>query len=222
MTKMNRETKSIAYAFIASGVQIYFGDENDLFVTSKLICSNCGGPWYMNLTECFLCGSLNDFLYKCAECDSFTSITNSSVKCSKCGSTDLYLACPNPDCISNTDNQLSQEIKELGGVFNKESGFLISQQYCLFCGSQLHKYMNYKVKVIETVPDSISLEATRLDPTISKENSYLIIKKKENGKISYGICNPINIRNPKKEVNTWYDNFEELVKLLYPYQERSD
>jgi hypothetical protein len=220
--RMNKETKSIAYAFVANGVQIYLGDEDDLFITSKLICSNCGGPWYMNLTECFLCGSLNEFLYRCQDCGEFISITNSSGKCNNCGSENLYMVCPNPECISNKDETLLNEINRYGGVFNKKSGFLISQQYCLYCGSQSHKYKSYTIRVITTNSDFVSLEGVSRDTSKNVNNSYLIVRRKKNGEISYGVYKVSETNGISIGLKDLYDDFSKVVEFLYPTKKQDD
>lgn len=213
---MNHETKSIAYAFVAHGVQIYLGEEDDQFITSKLVCLDCGGSWYMNLTECFLCGAINKFLYRCSKCGEFISITNSSGVCNKCGSKDLYMACPNENCISNTDAELSTEINQFGGVFDKESGFLISQQYCLYCGSQVHVYRDYKVKVITVASDKLSAVETRLSPLVRDSNSVVVIRCKNGGKIYYGVYKASEFEGKDIVLNDLYDNFTKVVDFLFP------
>ena len=220
--KMNNEIKSIAYAFVANGVQIYFGDDENQFITSKLICSNCSGHWYMNLTECFLCGAVNEFLYKCSECGEFVSITNSSGKCIKCGSDKLYMACPNPECISNKDRELQTEINEFGGVFNKESGFLISQQYCLYCGSQSHKYRNHKISVITTHSDVLLFKDIYSSSMQLEDNWYLIIKRKNNDKVSYGVYKTSELNGRDIELKDLYDDFSKVVERLYPIKKQDD
>ena len=213
---MNNKTKSIAYAFVANGVQIYLGEEEDQFITSKLICFDCGGSWYMNLTECFLCGSINKFLYRCSKCGEFVSITNSSRACSNCGSEDLYMACPNVDCISNKDDELSKEINQYGGVFDKESGFLISQQYCLYCGSQSHVYWNYTIKVITVTSDELSATETRLNALVGESNSYVVIRRKRDKKMYYGVYKASEFDGKNIVLNELYDNFTKVVDFLYP------
>lgn len=222
MWMMNNETKSIAYAFVANGVQIYLGDQEDQFITSKLICSECGGPWYMNLTECFLCGAINEFLYRCSNCGEFVSITNSGGKCSKCGSEELYMVCPNPDCISNQNPKLLEEINSYGGVFNKNSGFLISQQYCLYCGSQFHIYKNYKIKIITLYSAIVNKgEIYKSFPQLDDE-TYVIIRAKTKEKISYGVFRWNELNNDNKELIVLYPNFSNIVDLLYPVNKSND
>jgi DNA-directed RNA polymerase subunit RPC12/RpoP len=219
--RTNNETKSIAYAFVANGVQIYLGDKDDQFITSKLICSDCGGPWYMNLTECFLCGAINKFLYRCSSCGKFISITNSSRACGNCGSKELYMVCPNEECISNKDVELSKEINQYGGVFNKESGFLISQQYCLYCGSQSHMYKNYTIRVITTTSDVLSMNEIDLNSQKLESNPYLVIRRKREEKISYGVYKRSESNEESIELKDLYDNFTKVVESLYPIKRRN-
>ncbi len=213
---MNSETKSVAYAFVANGVQIYLGDDDNKFVTSKLVCNNCGGTWYMNLTECFLCGSINKFLFRCQDCEEFVSITNNSRVCGNCGSKKLYLTCPNNDCISNKNKELSGEINKLGGVFNKLSGFLIAQQYCLNCGSQEHIYKNYIIRVITTTSDVLSTNEILLNSSEWEIDSYVILRLKRKDKIRYSVFKAADFNGKRIELEEIYDNFSKVVEFLYP------
>lgn len=219
--KMNNKTKSIAYAFVANGVQIYLSEEDDQFVTSKLICFDCGGPWYMNLTECFLCGAINKFLYRCSKCKEFVSITNSSGACSECGSKDLYMACTNEDCVSNKDGELSKEINQYGGVFDKESGFLISQQYCLYCGSQSHVYKNYTVKVTTATSDELSADEISLNLSKLEGNSCLITRLKREEKILYDVYKTSEFDGGNIDHKGTYNNFTKVVESLYPIEKQN-
>ncbi len=220
--KMNNATKSIAYAFVANGVQIYFSEDDDEFLASKLVCAECGGPWYMNLTECLLCGAINPFLYRCSDCGEFVSITNSGGTCPNCKSTELYMTCPNEDCISNTNKDLSSEIKKYGGVFNKESGLLISQQYCLYCGSQLHTYKNFKIKVITTTSDVVGLEDILPDRSRYDSNLYLIIRKKNDTEILYGVYKLSELNEKKILLTNLYDSISKVVEFLYPIKTKKE
>lgn len=215
---MNRYVKSIAYAFIANGVQVYFSDSDSDsdFIVTKLLCSDCGESWYMNLTECFICGSINTFLYKCQECGAFQSITKSVHKCNICGSTKLSMACANDECLSNTDKKLSAEINDYGGVFNKNSGFLISQQYCLNCGSQIHEYRSYRIKVeiMRRVGDRIDVNS--LSDRIWTENTRLLVKMRNGNRILYGIYKLSELPNGHFDQQSMTYDFSEIVKRLYP------
>jgi len=210
---MNNESKSIAYAFIARGVQIYL-NERGYFLISKLVCSNCGNSWYMNLTECFLCGAINPFLFKCADCGSFQSITKSSGRCSECGSSQLYMMCPNPDCISNTDEEIRREANSFGGCFNKKSGLLIAQQYCLNCGSQYHKYKSFKI-IIRTI-DSPKVKISSLNfPENIPEELFSIFRYKDGDRIKYYISK-VKAITKDFEINNFMNSFNEVADYFYP------
>lgn len=213
---MNNDEKSIAYAFIANGVQIYLNDEEDFFLVSKLICDNCGNSWYMNLTECFLCGAKNSFLYRCSKCGKFQSITKSSNRCSNCGSDNLFMVCPNPECISNKDSQILKESNNYGGVLNKNSGLIIAQHYCLNCGSNFHRYKNYRIYVRKTEKDSISFKDLQIDSNKISESSFLILKWVKKGAIKYGLYKIGDIVGKTVNPNNLYEKFSDMVSVLYP------
>lgn len=213
---MNIDTKSMAYAFIANGVHIYFSDD-EKFLVSKLVCSDCGDSWYMNLTECFLCGSINPFLYRCSKCNTFQSITKSGNNCSKCGSTELYMVCPNPDCLSNTDNTVFKEAKKYGGVFNKNSGLLIAQQFCLSCGSKYHVYKNYEIYIRVVEKDVIDFKELDLNPRNLSDDSYLIVKYKPDRKtLKYRLYKIKELAHEEIKLDNLVDNFGQIVSELYP------
>ena len=194
---MNNDNKSIAYAFIANGVQIYLNDE-DHFLVSKLICVDCGNSWYTNLTECFLCGAINPFLYRCSSCGKFQSITKSGDECSNCRLKDLKMVCPNPDCLSNTNKDISKEANKYGGIFNKESGLSIAQQFCLSCGSKHHTYKNYEIHVRVADKDEIEFKKLNIFSKYMSNNSYLIVKYKPNTKtLKYGLYRIKDIHSKK-------------------------
>jgi hypothetical protein len=213
---MNNNEKSIAYAFIANGVQIYL-NENEPFIVSKLVCAECGDAWYMNLTECFLCGAINPFLYQCSSCKTFQSITKSSNQCSKCRSNKLYMVCPNPKCVSNTNKDLFSSANSYGGVFNKESGLLIAQQYCLTCGSKHHIYKNHSIYVRVSNKKEINFNDLEINPDGISNNSYLIVKYKPNSStLYYELFNINDVINKRVILKNLKDNFKNIVAELYP------
>jgi len=181
---MDNEIKSIAYAAISKGVQIYLPDKDGYVIGSRLVCTACNEMWYTNLTECFLCGAINPFLYHCEECGAYVSITNAGKKCNTCGEENsLHLECPNPKCLSNTNKKLKKLVNAKGGVFDKDSGFLISLQYCLKCGNQHHRYQVRKL-FIKTIKDK---KITKIDlpQTLTKNfNSFSFIIFRINDKDS--------------------------------------
>tara|TARA_Y100000031_G_C8211807_1_gene381371 strand:+ start:107 stop:754 length:648 start_codon:yes stop_codon:yes gene_type:complete len=213
---MEIDEKSIAYAFISEEVQIYLSEEEGYFIASKLICSECEAFWYMNLTECFICGTTNPFLFRCSDCNSFESITKSSGKCNQCSSEELYMVCPNPDCLSNKDNTLKEEANGYGGVFNKNSGLRITQQYCLNCGSKHHRYKNYKIYVRLANTKEVKFEDLKINADYVSDKSYLIIKFKDKGKIKYGLYKIKDLVAEKFELTNLKDRFKDVVNELFP------
>jgi len=216
---MNNDEKSIAYAFIANGVQIYLNDEEDFFIISKLICNECGNSWYMNLTECFLCGSKNSFLYRCSKCGKFQSITKSNNKCNNCGSNELFMVCPNPNCVSNKDSQILQEANNYGGVLNKNSGLIIAQHYCLNCGSNFHRYKNYKIYVRKIEKENVPFNELKIDTNKISESSFLIIKWIKKGTIKYGLYKIQEVVGKTLTPKEIYENFSDMVSFLYPIKQ---
>lgn len=213
---MKIDEKSIAYAFIANGIQIYLGE--NYFLASRLVCLKCGEYWYMNLTECFLCGAKNPHLFQCISCGSFQSITKSNQKCNNCDSSDdLFMVCPNPECISNNNDNIKEKANTYGGALNKDSGLSISQQYCLNCGSKYHWYKSYKIYV-RCVPNrKVKFEDLNITPDSLSDSSYLLIKYKQNEKsIEYGLYKIREIVGKAFELNSLEDSFAEIVSELFP------
>ena len=213
---MNKDEKSIAYAFISEGVQIYLNEKIDYFLISKLICSDCGFPWYMNLTECFLCGVLNSFLYRCETCKKFESITKSNKMCNDCKSEKLFMSCPNKDCISNKNEVLFEEANKLGGTFDKNSGFLTSQHYCNNCGGNYHEYKNYKVYVRKNKKDKLNFKDLNINKDEIYGNTLLVLKNISNDNLMYGIFNLKNFIDKEIPLNNLKTNFADLVNKLFP------
>lgn len=174
---MENELKSIAYASISKGVQIYIPDENRYIVGCRLVCSECNEPWYMNLTECFVCGAINPFLYHCNHCGTYISITNAGKRCNNCGKENtLHLECPNPKCLTNKSKDIHTSINTKGGVFNKNSGFLISLQYCLKCGGQLHNYQIRRLIVKTIEKDTISKRELTFNKNTLDKSTFIIFR----------------------------------------------
>jgi len=187
---MNLSTKSIAYSLIAKGFNIFVSEEDDTFIAENHICKECLSPWYMELTECFLCCSYNPFIYYCANCGTYFSITGTSKKCRTCQQ-ELNQCCINDACLSNTDPTISAAIKsKYTGVFDKKGCFNIAQTHCLKCGGTLNKYVTFKIKVyeatkIDKINDYLRLDLGQFDILIIKfvsddmEIKYLTLKKTE-------------------------------------------
>ena len=217
---MDNEIKSIAYASISKGVQIYLPDKDGYVIGSRLVCADCNEMWYTNLTECFLCGAINPFLYHCEDCGAYVSITNAGKKCNSCGEENsLHLECPNPKCLSNKNTKLKKVINAKGGVFDKESGFLISLQYCLKCGSQYHHYQVRKL-FIKTIKD----EEIYKSDLISSDNekldyfSFVIFRKQDKENIKYAVhkLDGINFdKNDKFTVKNFHEDFEKIIDEIF-------
>jgi len=217
---MERELKSIAHAAIANGVQIYIPTGNKNYIIgSRLVCAECNEPWYMNLTECFLCGAINPFLYRCDNCGAFSSITKASDRCDSCGEQGtLHQECPNPDCVSNTNKSVKKAINSMGGVFNKYSGFRISSQRCLNCGSQFHLYQVRRIIVFSVCSEMIDKSKLHIDdPEVLSKYSYIIFRILKNGEIKYSFL-PLSEYARKENVfsiTQVYDNFGEVIKEIF-------
>jgi hypothetical protein len=218
---MNLELKSTAYAIISRGIHIYIPDDSKNYVlASRLVCAECNEPWYMNLSQCFLCGAINPFLYRCDSCRTFISITNAGKKCNTCGKQNtLHLECPNPKCLSNKNKEISKEINRLGGVFNKNSGFLISLQHCLNCGSQLHRYQTKRI-IVSTI-NSKKFEKNKIkieDPTELTNESYILFRLVSNSeKVRYAFMKLTKFRKCSEivELSKLYENIDEVLKEMF-------
>jgi len=187
---LERELKSISHAMIAHGIHIYIpSGHKNYIIGSRLTCAECNEPWFMNFTECFLCGAVNPFLYRCDNCRAFNSITNASGRCNNCGKQGtLNLECPNPQCLSNTDKSVHAAINQLGGVFNMNSGFKISLQRCLNCGSQYHKYQTRKIYVVTTPSTNVDKgKFTPDDPELLRSSSFVVFRLQGKDKLRYSL-----------------------------------
>lgn len=217
---MDNEIKSIAYASISKGVQIYLPDKDGYVIGSRLVCAECNEMWYTNLTECFLCGAINPFLYHCESCGAYVSITNAGKKCNSCGEENsLHLECPNPNCLSNKDKKIKKLINEKGGVFDRESGFLISLQYCLKCGSQYHHYQVRKLFIKTVKNDELNKnDLTQLTNEKLDVFSFVIFRKHEGNIIKYSVYKFDEIifdKNGKFEVKNFQDDFEKIINEIF-------
>lgn len=212
MTMLRRkiDQKSIGYAFIANGIHVYLHENNvDLYVT-RLVCHDCGAPWYMNITECYVCGIINPYLYQCLDCSKFTSITNAAKKCKDCNSNNIVLACVNADCITNQVEELKDQINSFGGVFNKNSGFSIAQQYCMHCGSNFHHYRSYSIKIFYT-EDQIQDVEEIINSNI--DNDLILIKEKLNNSLKYHLY---KINEVQELSHLEFTKFNEIISFLFP------
>ena len=148
-------TKSIMYKIISLGYSAYL-DEDDNYIINKQVCSKCGEIWNNSRTECFYCGTDNFHVYKCDKCGALYSITNASKKCGSCGSKKFVKVCLNPNCISNTNQNLKRYVNKMGGVFNKNtSASMLNAMRCHKCGNKSSFYKTMKIRVVDCKPPII-------------------------------------------------------------------
>ena len=126
------------------------------------------------------------------------------------------MACPNPDCLSNNDDTVKEEANDFGGVFDKNSGLRIAQQYCLNCGSKHHRYKNYKIYVRSVNTKEVKVEDLKINADYVSDKSYLIIKFKDNDKIEYGLYKIKDLVSEKFELTNLKDKFSDIVNELFP------
>ena len=160
-----RRIKSIYYKLISMGCDIFTDDNKNEFFVSRHSCANCKSPWYMNLTECFLCGMLNSYLFYCNTCDVYSSTTGGTVTCNKCRNKRKKI-CFNDKCISNKNGFKKEFNDKKNGVMDKSSPSSISQSHCINCGSSINLYLTslVAVKEIENTKDlKISSNDKRYD-----------------------------------------------------------
>lgn len=207
---MNISTKSVAYYLISKGFDIFTGSEENMFLIKIHICDTCSSPWYMDLTECFLCGSYNPFLFYCDSCNSYFSITGTVKKCRSCN-TDLIQSCINNTCPSNVDANIKQAVNnKYRGVFNKDSCLNVAQIHCINCGGTNNKYITKKIRVVTT--DKPGDVKNALQDCTGKDFDLVIVKIVTGGNISYITLNntEISIDKPEKSIKNTID----LTKLL--------
>jgi len=217
---MKRELKSIAHASIANGIHIYVPEgEKNYIIGSRLVCAECNEPWYMNFTECFICGAMNPFLYRCDSCKSFNSITKSAGGCNNCGKRDtLHQECPNPKCLSNTNTKVHKAINMMGGVFNKQSGFRISLQHCLNCGSKYHMYKVRKLSVFTTSSTKMDITNLRVDDQeVLSTYSFVIFRITEKDKIKYSFLSLSEYLQKKNnfQLSHIYHDYGKMLKEIF-------
>ena len=185
---MDRELKSTAYFFVSRGMDIYIDEEKpDSFLVSLHVCASCGEPWYMDLTQCFFCGMYNTFTYHCENCKTHLSITGAAKKCKNCGGKSLGLKCINPECPSNTDDQISEAAtSKYKGVFEKKSPFSVALENCIHCGQESNRYIENRVYVYRGTPSSSISQKSLLSVDYSIEKpGVLIVKHEKAGIILY-------------------------------------
>jgi hypothetical protein len=213
---MKTEIKSISHAAISFGVQIYVpSDSKNYVIGCRLVCSECNEPWSLNLTECFICGNINPFLYRCSECGQFSSLTKAKNKCSYCNRTGtLRQECPNPKCLSNTNRKIKDRINKYGGVFKKYSGFRISLQRCLACGSQFHQYQVRRIIVSTLSSENVDKTNVHVDdPGVLYEYSYILFRIEQDNKVKYS-CQKLAEYEKQENLFVLYQAYNSLKDVI--------
>ena len=154
------------YKIISLGFPVYTGDEEDEFIIATLLCSKCNEIWQMSRSECMFCGHENPHIYECRVCHNKYSITRTSKKC--CGK-NLIKICINPDCITNTDEDIKRYFDEHGGVFEmSKSGATLNEMRCKKCGNKTNEYKSVIMKITS---DITKIEDERSDVCYIQKNS---------------------------------------------------
>ena len=167
--------KSIMYKIISLGYPTYIGDNDDEFLITALVCSNCGNLWSMSRSECMFCGVENPHVYKCRECGQMYSITRATKKC--CNK-DLIKICVNENCITNTNEKIRNLFDEKGGVFEiNKSGATLNEMRCKHCGYKENEYKSILLKLVENFDCDIDY-----DTCYMKKNSESSFEVKYKGK----------------------------------------
>jgi len=221
---MDKEVKSLCYAFVSKNIEVYIPDNNEnVFIASKLFCKNCEEPWYTALQECFFCGEINYYVYICTNCKSLFSLTASNLKkddikkgkekCPVCSSEGtLGQFCINENCPSNNDNVIHSKVKKFGGIFMKDSPFSLSLIHCINCGSPANFYKSFLIAVEVINENELGNKTLDKEKLLNKPVDFLIIKilREENNELNYDIKTKEELRE--------HDN----IKILKKFQKIDD
>ena len=182
MRKEKIDIRSVAYAFIANDINVYLPDnEQECFIIEYLSCKKCHVKWHTSLLECYFCGEINYYLYKCNTCNKKYSITSTSKKC--CGET-LVKACINEDCASNTKSYIIPIANKEKGVFDLKSSFNLSLMHCVKCAATENYYQSFKVFVFnDKIETNFGTYYNRIKNDLSEND--IVIFKKHNTKLLY-------------------------------------
>lgn len=209
----NRDTKSIAYAFISNDVNVYFpSEEKEYFVFEKLVCKDCKTFWHTALIECYLCGELNYYLYRCVSCGKHYSITKSIKECSACKSREVIKVCVNPNCITNTHAEIRNLTIKDGGVFDLASSFKLSLMFCVNCGSPDNFYNSQKIFVYnDKMERNFADYLKRIEQDLSNED--IIIVKTHSDILRYNYLKVAE--NSLQLPNSYpYENINHLIATI--------
>ena len=178
---MNLKLKSMCYAFRAEDIEIFTSEEDENFIASHLICSQCKALWYTDLAECYLCGELNYNVYVCKK-NHYTSQQSSTKECGKSNCHEqVEKKCINKKCPSNTSKiikDISEKKRDEGkrGVFERgESSWRTSQLHCIKCGGAENIYNQFLIYVEDYDEKTL---ADILTKHHGKDDHVVIFKKK--------------------------------------------
>lgn len=218
---MNRDLKSIGYAFISCDLELYIpDDEKDCIFINKLVCNNCGEYWHTNLSECYFCGEINYYMYKCLKCENLYSITNAGKKCS-CGSENMVKACINSDCLSNSQPEIKQAVNSKNGVFELKSSFNISLSHCVSCGNKVNEYKSYRVFIFN-FRDTAEALIDYVNKKIKQPNDIILVKSNNDDNIRYDYISESTPENYIKNLThdtLKFSTIPKLVENLYPIKQ---
>jgi hypothetical protein len=169
MTQLRIIEKAIRYKLETLKYDVYYDDSSSSIFVTKLICSQCRIKWNTKYNQCLLCGSINYQLRRCSNfnCNTWYSITGTQSSCHICNSDTLIKSCINPNCISNADEEVFNELFHFSypepeiingkpakqkvtneGLMDDPSPFNFSQTWCTKCGSLKNEYKAIKLKIL--------------------------------------------------------------------------
>lgn len=181
---MNRDLKSISYAFILNSFNVYVSETEKCFIVEMLRCKKCSSYWPTALDQCYLCGEIKYYIYTCYKCGEMYSITGSKQKCKKCNESTLSMACINEECPSNTVETIKNAFKRTRGVFNKKSSWKISLSHCKICGNRSNGYYFHRVFVFNSQLENDDIKKYLTNNRL-QQGDILIYKTKKQNTIFY-------------------------------------
>ncbi len=212
---MNRELKSMSYAFIANNIDVYVQDseKQNHFIATALVCSNCCAFWHTPLLECYFCGEINYYFYTCSACGKRYSITNSSVKCTcKLPNSQLVKICANEDCISNADVDVKALTMHEGGVFELKSTFNISQMCCVKCGHRSNTYKFFRVFIV--TDNNLGLNNFIIENGVEKSD-LLIFKSRINQQFLYDYLIVTDVHTLKQFSPNFTHKLSDIIEKVF-------
>lgn len=171
---MQTSVKSVYWAFIQNGINIYISDSSTISFNAVLLkCAKCNYPWNDQMDECYVCGELKYQVRICPSCR-LEFAPEGNVICNVCNKSPIlkYL-CINQDCPTITNQTPFQtphqgtrhegqvtNIKELAdfhkeGVFGKTASLSLALMHCTNCGNTSNNYKS--IKVFPCLQNGISL-----------------------------------------------------------------